>query len=114
MANVLILLLTNRDDPGPSLKELLVDLERNALNKALLLFSGHQAKTADFLHVLPTTLSAKLRKYEFVGKYKKRVTATDLGSSEGGRDHPLLEECVGPRMDSKIDDTRELPLVLKV
>jgi hypothetical protein len=114
MANVLILLLTNSNNHGPSLKELLVDLERNAVNKAILLFSGHQAKTANFLHVLPTTLSAKLRKYEFVGKYKKRVTAKDLGPIEGGRDHALLGECAGPRMKSKFDDTRELPLVLKV
>lgn len=63
VANVLLFLLSNTPPSGLSLKDVFMMLERKVLFKALRLFNGHQAHTAEFLQVLTTTLSAKIRRY---------------------------------------------------
>ena len=59
--------LLNRSGAGDlPLKVLMEALERSVILRALTAFNGHQAKTAAFLRLLPTTLSAKMRKHQIL------------------------------------------------
>ena len=59
--------LLNKSGAGDlPLKALMEALERSVILRALTAFNGHQAKTAAFLRLLPTTLSAKMRKHQIL------------------------------------------------
>ena len=62
----LLSLLSKAGPERPSMKQLMETLERNVIVRALTAFNGHQAKTASFLSLLPTTFSAKMRKHKIV------------------------------------------------
>lgn len=60
-----ILSLLSKTGPAhPSLKTVMESLERSVIVRTLTAFNGHQAKTAAFLRLLPTTFSAKMRKHK--------------------------------------------------
>ena len=63
VTDVLVLLLTEQSLCGLSHKRVFEALEKKLLVKVLDAFGGHQEKAAAFLHLLPTTLSAKMKKH---------------------------------------------------
>ncbi len=112
-ANTLFLLLAKGSPQGLSLKEVFFALERKVLLKALCVFGGHQAKAADFLHVLTTTLNAKLKKHRISRKFLKTSTLNRLvfQGREGRQDSP--DEWVKPALKSDIDAAIERSLNFK-
>ena len=77
VTDVLLYLLRNGEAQDLSLKNVSETLERNVIIKALLALNGHQAKTASFLGLLPTTLSAKMKKYKIAIEYKTAAVPED-------------------------------------
>ena len=77
VTDVLLSLLRDGEAQDLSLKNVSETLERNVIIKALLTFNGHQAKTASFLGLLPTTLSAKMKKYKIAIEYKTASVQED-------------------------------------
>ena len=74
--------LLNKSGAGDlPLKALIEALERSVILRALTAFNGHQAKTAASLRLLPTTLSAKMRKYRIV--VESTWTAAPEASASG-------------------------------
>jgi len=78
LTDELLSLLSQGGPDRPSLKAVMESLERNVIVRALTTFNGHQAKTAAFLQLLPTTFSAKMRKH----KVAVECTWTDLPEDE--------------------------------
>jgi DNA-binding NtrC family response regulator len=74
--------LLNKSEAGDlPLKVLMEALERSVILRALTAFNGHQAKTAAFLRLLPTTLSAKMRKHQIL--VESTWTAVPEASASG-------------------------------
>lgn len=69
MADALMGLLRKVTAEERSFKGVFETLERTVIVKALSARNGHQAKTANFLRLLPTTLSAKMKKHKIVIGY---------------------------------------------
>jgi len=64
LTDELLSLLSQGGPDRPSLKAVMESLERSLIVRTLTAFNGHQAKTATFLRLLPTTFSAKMRKHK--------------------------------------------------
>jgi DNA-binding protein Fis len=77
VADVIGSLLKKADAKDLSFKTVFATLERNVIVKTLSAFNGHQAKTANYLGLLATTLSAKMKKHGIVLEHKGM---TDSGS----------------------------------
>lgn len=113
LANVLMLLLAQGRAQGLSFKEVFDALERKVLDKAISICNGHQANTANFLHLLPTTLCAKLKKHRIVAAYRATAYKKGLRPAEERRGRSFSGEYMERGSDSASDDTHELPLDLK-
>ena len=85
VTDVLLSLLKNGEAQDLSLKNVSETLERNVIIKALLAFNGHQAKTASFLGLLPTTLGAKMKKYKIEIEYKTAAVPEDPPGEDAAR-----------------------------
>jgi len=85
VTDVLLSLLRNGEAHDLSLKNVSETLERNVIIKALLALNGHQAKTASFLGLLPTTLSAKMKKYKIEIEYKTAAVPEDPPGEDAAR-----------------------------
>jgi DNA-binding NtrC family response regulator len=70
VTEVLMLLLRKDSGRGLSIKELLESLERDLLVQALSDCNGHQVSAARFLHLKPTTLCAKLKRFKIRAEFK--------------------------------------------
>jgi|GEM_PF-3827162 len=66
VTDVLVLLLTEQSLCGLTHKRVFEALEKKLLVKVLDAFDGHQEKASAFLHLLPTTLSSKMKKHGIV------------------------------------------------
>jgi DNA-binding NtrC family response regulator len=74
--------LLNKNGAGDlPLKALMEALEKSVILRALTAFNGHQAKAAAFLRLLPTTLSAKMRKHQIL--VESTWTAVPEASASG-------------------------------
>ena len=82
VANVLLFLLSNSTPSSLSLKDIFMMLERKVLFKALRIFNGHQAHTAEFLQVLTTTLSAKIRRYQIDNARVKAAPSNGFATNQ--------------------------------
>lgn len=109
VTDVLTLLLTKENAYGLSLKEVFDALERSMIVKALSIFNGHQKKTANFFHLIPTTFSAKMKKHKIVKEYKGTAHIKRHGVTEEGREKGGLEDDMSNGRNSDMDETRELP-----
>ena len=56
---------------GVNFKEFIEKIERHMLIRSLSHFDGNQKKTSEFLHMKPTTMNAKCKKYRI--KFIKSV-----------------------------------------
>jgi DNA-binding protein Fis len=79
MAGVLMLLFVERSGDGMSVKSVFRALERDLLIKALLMFNGHQQRTASFLGLSPTTLGEKLKKHQISIEYTTNIAVKRSG-----------------------------------
>ncbi len=102
-ANLLFLMLAEGSPQGLSFKEVFSALERKVLLKALWAFGGHQARLADFLHMLATTLKAKLRKHKISRKCLIASTLSGLVSQAGEARRSSQEGSVGSGLKPDID-----------
>ena len=71
LVNVFLSLLEQNAPSGLTANALLDLLERNIIIKVLWEFNGHQARAAEFLHLKPTTLHEKIKRYELGAKITK-------------------------------------------
>jgi transcriptional regulator with GAF, ATPase, and Fis domain len=78
VTDVLMLVLRKDSGRGLSLKELLEALERDLLVQALSDCNGHQISAARFLHLKPTTLCAKLKRFRIKAEFKRADQAHGL------------------------------------
>ena len=110
VADILMLVMTRESVHGLSFKELFDTLEKRTLLQALSVFSGHQAKTASFLHLLPTTLCAKMKKHKIVIEFKKTARMDVPGHREGKPAPGFPDGHAERRRDPDREDTREFYL----
>jgi len=96
-----ILSLLSKTGPAhPSLKTVMESLERSVIVRTLTAFNGHQAKTAAFLRLLPTTFSAKMRKHKVTVEctWTASLDVPRVGPA-GGEDAAEGEPKNGPEPD---------------
>lgn len=108
VTDVLTLLLTKENAYGLSIKEVFDALERKMIVKALSIFNGHQKKTANFFHLIPTTFCAKMKKHKIVKEYKGTAHIKSRVFNEDKREEGRLEDDMSNRRNSDMDETREL------
>jgi DNA-binding NtrC family response regulator len=82
VTDILMLLLRKDSRRGLSLKDVLESLERNVLVTALSDCNGHQVSAAKFLHLKPTTLCAKLKRYRVKTEFKGTARVSGVGLKE--------------------------------
>jgi DNA-binding NtrC family response regulator len=82
VTDVLMLLLRKDSPHGLSLKDVLESLERNVLVTTLSDCNGHQVSAAKFLHLKPTTLCAKLKRYRVKTEFKGTARISGVGPRE--------------------------------
>ena len=66
IAELFLSMLEKADGKAITFKDLCDAIERQVLVKTLVACGGHQTKAAHFLRLLPTTLSAKIKKHKIV------------------------------------------------
>lgn len=99
LTDELLSLLSKAGPERPSMKHLMETLERNVIVRALTAFNGHQAKTASFLSLLPTTFSAKMRKHKIVVESTWTTTAEPPRAAAARVDEPATDASRDPEPD---------------
>ncbi len=85
--NFLLFLLENRRGSDVGLRRLLEAFERSIIARVLFACNGNQAQAARNLHLRPTTLNEKLKKFGILAEIRRRrkgiikqILAADRGS----------------------------------
>jgi DNA-binding protein Fis len=107
ITDVLVLLLTEQSLCGLSHKRVFEALEKKLLVKVLDAFEGHQEKAAAFLHLLPTTLSAKMKKHGIVRIATASKPPTDPAARRLARSPRRSAPGERRRKQPVSDETRE-------
>lgn len=84
MINMFLFMLDKHACSGLGLKDLVDMLERNTIARVLSEFNGHQVRTAQFLHMRPTTLNEKLKKYDIGIEIQKMIYVRRVNPSPNG------------------------------